>query len=492
MKKPSLFIKKPLDTLITDAEEGQHALKKHLGAVNLVNIGIGAIIGAGIFAISGPAAGTYAGPGVAISFLIAAIICLFAGLCYAELSSMIPVSGGSYSYAYCAMGEFPAWIMAWLLTAQYLFSATTVAVSWSAYCLNVLNEFGIHLPSFLSQAPVMYSSETGWYASGAWINIPAVLIVAVVGIMISIGIKAATTFNNLMVVVKICTIVLFVILGISYIHAENWTPFIPENTGVFGHFGWSGVLRGSGLVFFAYIGFDTVATLAQESVNPQKNLPRGILGSLIICTLAYIIVALVLTGVVNYEKLNVSDPMSVALDHMGSGFGWLKLGIKFAILAGLASVALVQLMALTRVIMTVSKDRLLPHAFSKIHHKTRTPLFSTALTIVAAMVFAGLFPLRILGETVNIASLLILAIVCLGVLILRYTHPRMHRPFKVPFVPYIPLLGILCCIGQACFIPLATWLEILSWLAFGFLIYFFYGRQNSKLRREAVTAANKR
>ena len=272
MEKNGLFIRKPMKSEV--AEEGQHELKRHLGSFHLTAIGIGAIIGAGIFVISGPAAAEYAGPALVLSFIIAAIVCVFAGLCYAELSSLIPISGGSYSYSYVALGEFPAWIVGWSITAQYLFSASTVGVGWSGYCVSILKDFGISLPAFLSQAPVLYSSATGWYLSGALINLPAMILIGLVGILIAVGIRAASNFNNAMVIIKLTTVAVFVILGLSFIHVENWTPFIPENTGVFGHYGWSGVLRAAGLVFFAYIGFDTVSTLAQESINPQRPAAR--------------------------------------------------------------------------------------------------------------------------------------------------------------------------------------------------------------------------
>jgi len=489
MKINGLFVKKSMNAPTGETEDGRHELKKHLGAINLTSIGIGAIIGAGIFAITGQAAAMHAGPAITASFFIAAIVCLFAGLCYAELSALIPVSGGSYSYSYITMGEFPAWIVGWLLTSQYLFSSSVVAVSWSGYCLNIMKEFGLNLPSYLSQAPVMYSSDSGWGASGAFVNLPAVIIVTVVIIMISIGIKAATNFNNIMVVIKMCTVALFVIMGIAYINTDNLIPFIPENTGVFGEFGWSGIFRGAGLAFFSYIGFDTVSTLAQEAKNPQRDLPRGILGSLGICTLAYIVTALVLTGVVSFKLLNVPDPMSVALDAMGSHLTWLKLIIKLSILAALASVVLVQLMALSRIFMTMSKDRLIPQSFSKIHPTTRTPIVSTLFIGIATIVISGLFPLELLGQTVVMSSLLIYAIVCLAVLILRYTHPKLKRPFKVPFVPYVPAAGIISCAVVMCFLPIVTWVQVLLWLGLGMIIYFRYSIRHSKLRRESGTLA---
>jgi basic amino acid/polyamine antiporter, APA family len=484
MKFKRLFIKKSMNAPTDETEEGHHELKKHLGAVNLTSIGIGAIIGAGIFAVSGQAAAMHAGPAITLSFLIGALVCFFAGLCYAELSSLIPVSGGSYSYSYITMGEFPAWIVGWLLVSQYLFSSCVVAVSWAGYCVNILKEFGFNLPSYLSHAPTMYSSDSGWTMSGSLVNLPAAIIVAVVVIMISIGIKAATRFNNFMVIIKLVAIALFIILGIAYINTDNWVPFIPQNTGVFGEFGWSGIFRGAGLAFFSYIGYETVSTLAQEAKNPQKDLPRGILGSLCVSTIVYILIALVLTGVLSYQSLNVPDPMSVAMDAMGSHFAWLKLIVKLLILAALATVILVQLMALTRIFMTMGKDRLIPHSFARVHPTTRTPLFSTMLVGIAAVIISGLFPLEILGDIVVMSSLLIYGIVCLEVLILRSTHPKMKRPFKVPFVPFIPIAGMASCLAVMCFLPLETWAQVLVWIMIGMVIYFRYSVQHSKLRRE--------
>jgi APA family basic amino acid/polyamine antiporter len=482
--KKGLFIRKPLKAAqATETDEDQHQLKRHLGAFNLTAIGIGAIIGAGIFVITGQAAALYAGPGLILAFIIASIVCVFAGLCYAELSSMIPVSGGSYSYSYVAMGEFPAWIVGWSITGQILFSSSTVAVGWSGYASSFLRDMGFGLSEAFTRSPIAYTMENGWHMTGAWINLPAVIIVLLIGIMISIGIKAATHFNNLMVVIKLTTIAIFIILGFSYIKVENLTPFIPENTGVFGEFGWSGVFRAAGLLFFAYIGFDTVSTLAQESINPQRDLPRGILGSLLIATIAYIITALVLVGIVPYAQLNVPDPMSVALNAMGGSFLWLKSVIKLAILAGLASVVLVQTLSLTRVFFTVSKDGLISRHFSKIHKTTKTPLFASLATSFFCVIIAGLLPVNILGELVSMLTLFLFAIVCLGVLILRYLHPEFERPFKVPFVPVVPAIGILVCFMQMCFLPLTTWIQFGFWLAFGLIVYFSYGIRHSKLRK---------
>jgi APA family basic amino acid/polyamine antiporter len=465
-----------------EADEEQHSLKRHLGWFQLVVIGIGAIIGAGIFVITGKAAADYAGPAIVLSFVLASIICVFAGLCYAELSSLIPVAGGSYSYSYIALGELPAWIIGCCVTAQYLLSASTVAAGWSGYLTSFLKDWNIAIPVHYAAAPFQYSVESGFSLSGHFLNLPAMLVILFIGVMISVGIKAAARMTSIMVVIKLATIALFIILGLPHIHPSNWVPFIPANTGIFGEFGWSGIVRAAGLVFFAYIGFDTVSTLAQDSKNPQKDLPRGILGSLGICTLAYIVVCLILTGVVSYTFLGVSDPMAVALDAMGPGFFWVASLVKVAILAGLASVVLVQLLGQTRVFFAISKDGLLPKAFSQVHQKLRTPVIGSIVTTLAAMVLAGLFPVDVLGQLVSMVTLLIFAIVCLGVWVLRHTHPEFKRPFKVPFVPWIPLAGILTCVAQMFALPAVTWVQMIVWLGIAMAIYFLYSIKHSKIR----------
>lgn len=477
------FLRKPLKAdFVAETEEGQHTLKRHLGWFQLIVIGIGAIIGAGIFVITGKAAAEYAGPAIVLSFVIASLICVFAGLCYAELSALIPIAGGSYSYSYVALGELPAWIMGWSVTAQYLVSASTVAAGWSGYFLSFLRDFGVIIPDVYALAPLHYHTQTGWMLSGNYLNIPAMGLVLLIGILISIGIKAAAHFTNIMVVIKLATVVLFIILGIPHIQPENWTPFIPDNLGHFGEFGWTGILRAAGLVFFAYIGFDTVSTLALDAKNPQKDLPRGILGSLTICTAAYILVSLVLTGVVAYALLNVNDPMSVALDAMGNKMFWLSSVVKIAILAGLASVVLVQILGQTRIFLAIGKDGLLPPLFAKVHHRRKTPLNATVITTGLTMLLAGLFPIDILGQLVSMVTLFVFVIVCLGVWVLRHTHPEFKRPFKVRFVPLIPLLGILTCVGQMLVLPSVTWLQLIFWFAIGLIIYFGYSYKHSKIR----------
>jgi APA family basic amino acid/polyamine antiporter len=377
-----LFLRKPLQSHFDSVDPEHHGLHRHLGWFQLVVIGIGAIIGAGIFVVTGKAAAEYAGPAIIISFVLASLICLFAGLCYAELSSLIHTAGGSYAYSYVALGEFPAWMIGWSVTAQYLVSAATVAVGWSGYFASFLRGFGVTLSPGYSLSPLHYAADTGWQLSGSFINLPALLMVAAIGILISVGIRVVSHFTSVMVVIKLSTIALFILLGLPFIQTENWHPFIPENMGTFGEFGWSGIFRAAGLVFFAYIGFDTVSTLSQDAKNPQKDVPRGILGSLLICTIAYIVVSLILTGIVHYDHLNVSDPIAVALDVMGPSFFWLIFIVKLAILAGLASVVLVQMLGQTRIFLAISHDGLLPSALARIHPKSRTPIFATYVTAV--------------------------------------------------------------------------------------------------------------
>ena len=466
-----------------ELEDEHKGLKRHLKAGNLTAIGIGAIIGAGIFVITGQAAANYAGPAILISFLISGLICILAALCYAELASLISFPGGAYSYSYVALGELAAWVVGWAMSAQWLFLGSTVSVGWSGYFVSFLKDFGLVIPAHFTAAPLHYSSETGWMLSGAVLNIPAMCLVAVLGLLVALGIRAATVFNYIMVVIKLATIALFIGIGLFNLHPENWFPFIPENTGVFGDFGWSGIFRGAGMVFFAYIGFDAVSTLAKDSVDPQKTLPRGILASLLICAVAYVAVSLVLTGVVSYKLLGVSDPMSVALGAMGPKFFWVGFLIKLAILAGLASVVLVDILTQTRIFFAMGRDGLISHSFGRVHQKSRSPLFSSIVTTCIMVVICGLFPINILGEFCSMTTLMIFAITCFAVLILRYTHPGVKRLFKVPFSPYVPILGILACVGQMAIFPLVIWIQLVGWTAVGFIIYFGFSIKNSRLRK---------
>lgn len=481
-----LFVKKTIKSLLEEASESKGGLKRSLSAFNLITLGIGVVIGAGIFVLTGQAAAEYAGPSVLFSFFFAAMICVFAALCYAEFASLIPIAGSAYSYAYVTMGELVAWIIGWGLTMEYLFSASTVAVGWSGYFVSLLQDIGLDLPAVVASAPLKYEVTTGWECTGAWFNLPAMAIVAIMGVLVSVGIKAAASFNNIMVIIKMSVIVLFIACGIAYINADNLVPFIPENTGVWGQFGFSGVLRAAGVVFFAFIGFDALSTLAQECRNPQKDLPVGMLGSLGIATVVYVIVALVLLGVVSYTLLDVPDPIAIAVNALGSSFVWLRFVIKLAILAGFTSVILVMILGQSRVFYSMAHDGLMPKPFGTVHPKFSTPFFTTIVVTLTCMLFSGIFPVGILGQLTSMGALLAFAIVCFGILVLRYTQPTLHRPFKTPFVPWVPLAGTLACILQMVAMPSITWMQLLVWMILGLWIYFAYGSKHSRVRAQGV------
>lgn len=500
-----LFLTKPISKLISESQSDQ-GLRKTLSATNLTTLGIGAVIGAGIFVLTGQAAAQYAGPAIVISFLISGMACLFAGLCYAEFASMIPISGSAYTYAYATMGEFIAWIIGWDLILEYLFAASTVAVGWSGYVVSFLKDFGIIIPAQFTAAwgsvlveipnvgwnlltPQLAQSlaDTGLAVASlphqeAILNLPAMFIVAFITLLLLVGIRESASFNNVMVVIKVFVILLFIGIGFFFVNKANWIPFIPENTGEWGHYGWSGILRGAGVIFFAYIGFDAVSTAAQEARNPQKDMPTGILGSLGISTFLYIAVALVLTGIVSYTFLNVADPIAVGVNAMGPGLFWLRPIIKIAAIAGLSSVILVMLMGQPRIFFSMSKDGLLPPLFSKIHPRYKTPYVSTLITGFIALILAGVLPINILGELVSIGTLLAFAIVCIGIIVLRIKRPEIKRTFKTPLVPLIPILGAGICFLQMFSLPWETWARLMAWMALGFVIYFTYGIRNSKLQ----------
>jgi len=480
-----LFTTKSIERLMRESSgdhDGGHTLKRTLGKTNLVMLGIGAIIGAGIFVLTGAAASQHAGPAVVISFIVAGLACAFAGLCYSEFASMIPIAGSAYTYAYATLGEFIAWIIGWDLILEYLFGASTVAVGWSGYMVSFLKDFGLVIPEALSSAPIYYDAATHSYsATGALINLPAMAIVGIMTWLLVIGIRESANINNVIVIIKVIVILLFIILGWNYINPDNWVPFIPENTGTFGEYGWSGVVRAAGIIFFAYIGFDAVSTAAQEAINPQKDMPFGILGSLVVCTILYILVGLVMTGIVPYLQLNDPAPIAVAIDATGPGLAWLRPIIKIGALAGLSSVILVMLMGQPRIFFSMSKDGLLPKSFGKVHPKYQTPHITTMITGAVAMVVAGLFPIGLLGELVSIGTLLAFVIVCGGVLVLRYKQPDLKRPFKTPFFPLVPILGMLSSLSLMYFLPLDTWIRLIVWMLIGVIIYFGYSRKHSKV-----------
>jgi APA family basic amino acid/polyamine antiporter len=474
-----LLKRKDISRIMLQADDEHHGLKRVLGPLDLVSLGIGIIIGAGIFVVTGQAAAQYAGPAISLSFVLSGFGCVLAGLCYAEMASMIPVSGSAYTYAYATLGQFVAWVIGWDLVLEYLFAGSTVSVGWSGYVVSFLNDFGIFIPDIVSKAPLSYDPHTGWAFTGAVINLPAIIIVLGAMALLTIGISESATATSLIVIIKLTVLLVFIGVGFFYINRENWHPFIPPNEGTFGHFGWSGVLRGAGVIFFAYIGFDAVSTAAQETRNPQRNVPIGILVSLFVATVLYIVVALVLTGVVKYPMLNVPDPIAVAVNFMGEKLYWLRPLIKIGAIAGLTSVIIVLLFGQTRIFYSMARDRLLPGRFAALHPVFRTPIFATILTGVVASFFAGIFPIGILGELVSIGTLLAFMIVCIGVLVLRYTDPGLPRPFRAPFFPLIPILGACVSFLQMAALPLGTWLRLIIWMLIGFVIYFSYSRKRA-------------
>lgn len=476
-----LFRTKPINQLLADAADKEHGLKRALGGASLVTLGIGAIIGTGIFVLTGTVAANFAGPALVLSFIISAVGCVFAGLCYAEFASMIPISGSAYTYAYATLGEFIAWIIGWDLILEYLFASSTVAVGWSGYMVSFLHDYHINIPAALCNAPIDYIKGEGWVLTGSIINFPAVFIIALLSTLLVIGIKESAGLNSIIVAIKVIVILLFIGFGLSFIDTSNWKPFIPPNTGAFGEFGFSGVLRGAAVIFFAYIGFDAVSTAAQEAKNPQRDMPIGILGSLLVCTVLYVLVSAVLTGIVHYSGLNVPAPLALAIDKTGNALAWLRPLIKIGAIAGLSSVILVMLLGQPRIFFTMAKDGLLPASFSKVHPRFRTPYITTIVTGIVSCTIAGLLPINILSELVSIGTLLAFTIVCISIIILRKKRPDVPRPFKTPLIPWVPLAGAAICLLQMFSLPWETWERLLIWMGIGLLIYFLYSRKHSRL-----------
>ncbi len=479
----SLFAKKPLNVLIAEASESEKGLKKTLGPWALIALGIGAIIGAGLFSITGGAAANNAGPAITLSFMVAALGCAFAGLCYAEFASMIPVAGSAYTYSYATMGEFIAWIIGWDLVLEYAVGAATVGISWSRYLVKFLEGFDIHLPTSLTAGP--------W--DGGVINLPAVFIIVLMSLLLIRGTGESAKVNNVIVALKVSVVLIFIFLGWQYINNDNYVPYIPDNTGTFGEYGFSGIIRAAAIVFFAYIGFDAVSTAAQEAKNPKRDMPWGILGSLVICTILYILFAHVMTGVTSFRSFAGQDgiaPVAVAIEHMGTtdssgalhpDYPWLNRAIVVSILAGYASVILVMLLGQSRVFFSMSKDGLLPSVFHSVHPKYRTPAKSNLVFMILVSTFAAFIPARVVGEMTSIGTLFAFILVCLGVWVLRVKQPDAPRAFKTPLVPLIPILGIITCLFMMVFLPLDTWIRLILWMVLGFDLYLVYGIKHSKL-----------
>ncbi len=468
-----------------EQESSGNQLRRALNATHLTLLGIGGIIGTGIFVLTGTAAANHAGPALPLSFIIAGLGCTFAGLCYAEFSAMIPVSGSAYSYSYATLGEGIAWFIGWNLVLEYLFAVATVSVGWSGYAVSLLDQLHLHIPLAISMAPLDQTGESLHIVrTGALINLPAILIVAAIATICYIGIKQSAVFNSVIVAIKVTVVVLFIVFGLSYINTANWHPFVPPNTGERGVFGWSGVMAASGVIFFAYIGFDAVSTAAQETKNPQRDMPIGILTSLIVCTILYVIVSAVLTGMVNYKELDVAAPVALALDKY-QGLHWLGIPVKLGAVCGMTSVMLVMTIAQARIFFAMARDGLLPPFFGRVHPRFRTPSTGTVVTGASAAVIGGLFPVKILGELVAIGTLAAFVTVCLGILVLRRTRPDLPRPFRTPWPWFVCIAGAVVCGAMMVSLGPATWARLVIWTGIGVLIYAFYGYQHSCVRKAA-------
>jgi APA family basic amino acid/polyamine antiporter len=478
------MIRKSIDALqLEAAETGANSLKRTLSATNLVAMGIGVIIGAGLFSLTGIAAANNAGPAVTLSFIIAAVGCAFCALCYAEFASMVPVAGSAYTYAYATLGELFAWIIGWDLVLEYSVGAATVSISWSQYLVRFLSKYHVYFPAQLTASPFEHITLVNGTSVQGWINLPAVLIIVFITAILIRGTKGSALFNIIVVALKIGVVIVFIALGWNYINPDNYVPYIPANAGTFGEFGISGIFRGAGVVFFVFIGFDIIATMAQETKNPKRNMPIGIIGSLVICTLLFGLFSFVMTGLAHYTEFkNSAAPVAIAIEK--TPFYWMSQVIIMAIIIGYTSVILVDLLGQSRVFFSMSRDGLLPKLFAEVHPKFRTPYKGNIILCVFISLFAGLVPIGVVGEMTSIGTLLAFVMVCVGVMILRHRQPDLPRPFRTPWVPLVPILGIITCVTMMVSLPQGTWIRLIVWLVIGLAVYFFYGKKNSKIGQE--------
>ena len=461
-------------------ERGPH-LERTLGFWSLTAFGVGSTIGAGIFSLTGEVAAHQTGPAVSLAFVLASLACFFAGLCYAEFAAMVPISGSAYSYAYVTLGELPAWVIGWSLVLEWLFSASLVAISWSGYAQAALRDLGVGFPALLSQAPVTLDAQHHLVASGAWLDLPAVALVLACTALMLAGTRTSAAVNATIVLAKVLALIVLVVVGARYVHPANWRPFIPENTGTFGQFGWSGLARGAGILFFAYLGFDGVSTLAEDARNPQRTLPWSLFASLLICTVLYVSVSIVTTGLANYRSLAVADPLYYALSAAHVPLGSVKALVSVVALVGLVSVVLTSILGQVRIFYSMARDGLLPAALGRVSGSQRTPATATLLTGIVAALIAGIVPLAALGELISLGTLLAFTLVCVGVLVLRRLDPGARRPFRTPWVPVVPVLGAASCLALMLSLPASTWLQLLLWSALGLALYSAYGRRHSRL-----------
>ena len=478
----NLFATKSVDQILAESESSEHKLKRTLGPGSLVALGIGAIIGAGLFSLTGLAAAQNAGPAIVISMIVAATACAFAGLCYSEFSCMIPVAGSAYTYAYTTLGEWIAWIIGWDLVLEYAMGAATVSISWSGYVVSLLHDIGIDLPSQLIAGPFETLMLPDGRALHGIVNLPAVFIIVAISLLLMLGIKESARTNAIVVIIKLSVVAVFIAVGWLYINRANYHPFIPPNTGEFGKFGLSGIMAGAGTIFFAYIGFDAVSTAAQEARNPQKDMPVGIIGSLIVCTILYVLFAIVLTGIVSYTRLGVAAPVAVAVDQ--TPHAWLRELVKVGIICGFTSVILVMLLGQSRVFFSMSRDGLVSKVFSDVHPRLRTPWRSNLLFMFFVAPFSALLPLSIVGNMTNIGTLFAFVIVCAAVWVMRRTNPGLPRPFRTPWVPVVPILGIVVNFALMYSLGPMNWFRLIVWLVIGQVIYFSYSRSHSHLQRQ--------